>query len=240
MKWISMIIASLLIVSLSSAEEPKKLLKPDSSATTTKKKKIIKKPIWMTQDKFILETIDGKRISLLSTDKGYLFKDAKDKIAILVVWTRACKSCARWLEDLNTIQKKYPGKVKIFGLEISNTEKEKLEKLIKEGKADSKAVKKIIDANHADIKKYAKEHHLNFPIVSPLANKGNLNFALQTLYKYEFDKPRGKAKKGGGLPFTIVFGYRGETAGITAGVAPKEAYQSYIQKLIQYYDKKQY
>ncbi len=238
MKWIQFIAASLLIVSLSSAEEPKKLLKPDTVKQTKQTQKSLKKPAWMLQDNFILETIDGKRISLLSTKKGFSFKGNENKLTLLVVWTTECKSCGKWLEELNTLQKAYPQKVAVIGLEIGNTQKKKLEKLVKEKKADAKAIKKIIEANHATLKKYAKAHHLSFPIVSTLSNEGNLAFTMQTLYKFQFDKPRGKAKRGGALPFTIVFGYQGQTAGITAGVADPKAYRDYIEKLIKYYDEK--
>jgi len=109
---------------------------------------------------------------------------------------------------------------------------------VKEKKADEKALKKIINKNHADIRAFAKKHHLTFPIISVLSNQGNLAFATQTLYKYQFNKPRGKAKRGGGLPFTVVFGYQGQTAGITAGISEKEAYKAYIEKLIKHYEKK--
>jgi len=240
MKRIGMIITSLLVVSLGSANEPKKLLKPDSTPTAKTEKKVIKKPAWMLQDRFILETIDGKRISLLSTKKGYSFDGNKDKLTLLVLWTTECKSCGKWLESLETLQKAYPNKLAVIGLEIGNTQKKKLEKLLKENKADAKTVKKLIDVNHAKLREYAQKHHLSFPIISVLSNEGNLAFTMQTLYKYEFAKPRGNAKRGGALPFTIVFGYRGETAGITAGVAKPKEYQVYIQKLIQHYDKKQY
>jgi len=235
MKLIPLMIASILMLSLANAEN---VPKTTGTKVTQKKKTKVKPPVWMLQDKFILSTADNKRVSLLSTKKGFSFKGSEGKITLLVVWTRACKSCAQWLEDLNALQKTYPGKVKIVGLEISNTEKSKLEKLIKEGKADSKAVKKIIDKNNASIRAYAKKHHLDFPIVSPLSNEGNLAFALQTLYKYEFNKPRGKSKRGGALPFTVVFGYQGQTAGITAGVSEKKAYTKYIGDLIKHYEKK--
>jgi peroxiredoxin len=236
MKYITLCIASLFIFSLGYADGNKKLLKPDT--TKNKETKKIQKPLWMIQDAFTVSTIDDKPLHLLSTNKGFTFDDSQDKVTLLAIWTVECKSCGKWLEELDALQKTFKGKVKVIGLEIGNTQKEKLEKLIKENKADEKAVKKIIDANHAQLKKYAKKHHLSFPIVSVLSNEGNLAFATQALYKFQFDKPRGKNKRGGALPFTVVFGYQGQTAGITAGVSDQEAYKKYIGKLIKHYEKK--
>ena len=236
MKWIQLIIASLLIVSLSHAEAPKKLL--TSERTKSSKHKKAKVPAWMKQDTFTVSTIDGKRIHLLSTKKGFSFDGGENKMTILVVWKMSCKSCSAWLEDMEALQKTYPDKVKIIALEIGNTQKKKLEKLVKEKRANSKEIQKIINQNHLTLQAFAKNHHLSFPIISVLSNQGNLAFTMQTLYKYQFNKPRGKAKRGGGLPFTVVFGYEGQTAGITAGISEKEAYKAYIGKLIKHYEKK--
>jgi len=236
MKLIQIFTALALLVSLGYAESTptgKKLLKPDSSKKQTKKL-----PAWMLQDEFTISTVDGKSIHLLSTKKGFTFDGSKGKITLLVVWKMGCKSCPKWLEEMESLQKAFPKKLKIVALEIGNTQKKKLEKLVKQKKANSKAVKKIIEKNESDIKAFAKKHHLSFPIVPILSNQGNLAFAMQTLYKYQFDKPRGTAKRGGGLPFTVVFGYEGQTAGITAGISEKKAYKAYIQKLIKHYDKK--
>jgi thiol-disulfide isomerase/thioredoxin len=234
MKWIQLIVASLLITSLSYAEAPKKLLKPERTKST----KHAKVPAWMKQDEFTISTIDDKVIHLLSTKKGFTFDGGEGKLTLLVVWKMDCKSCPKWLEEMEALQKAFPDKIQIIALEIGNTQKSVLEKLVKEKKADEKALKKIINKNHADIRAFAKKHHLTFPIISVLSNQGNLAFTTQTLYKYQFNKPRGKAKRGGGLPFTVVFGYQGQTAGITAGISEKEAYKAYIEKLIKHYEKK--
>jgi CRISPR/Cas system-associated protein endoribonuclease Cas2 len=236
MKWIQLIVASLLIVSLSHAEAPKKLLTPEKTKSSKNKKAEV--PAWMKQDAFTVSTIDGKRIHLLSTKKGFSFDGGENKMTILVVWKTSCKSCSAWLEDMEALQKTYPDKVKIIALEIGNTQKKKLEKLVKEKRANSKEIQKIINQNHLALQAFAKNHHLSFPIISVLSNQGNLAFTMQTLYKYQFNKPRGKAKRGGGLPFTVVFGYEGQTAGITAGISEKEAYKAYIGKLIKHYEKK--
>jgi len=235
MKLIQIFTALVLLASLSHAEATtpgKKLLKPDS------KTQMKKPPAWMLQDDFTVSTVDGKHIHLLSTKKGYTFDGGEGKITLLVVWKMDCKSCAKWLEEMATLQKAFPKKLKIVALEIGNTQKKKLEKLVRQKKANGKAVKKVIEKNESDIRAFAKKHHLDFPIISVLSNQGNLAFTMQTLYKYQFDKPRGKAKRGGGLPFTVVFGYEGQTAGITAGISDKKAYKVYIQKLIAHYNKK--
>ncbi len=236
MKLIQIFTALVLLASLGYAESAttgKKLLKPDSTKKQTKKL-----PAWMLQDEFTVSTVDGKRIHLLSTKKGFTFDDSKGKVTLLVVWKMDCKSCPKWLEEIEALQQAFPNKVKVVALEMGNTQKKQLEKLVKQKKASGKAVKRIIEKNESNIKAFAKKHHLNFPIISVLSNQGNLAFTMQTLYKYQFNKPRGKAKRGGGLPFTVVFGYEGQTAGITAGISDKKAYKAYIQKLIAHYDKK--
>ncbi len=232
MNFIKLAMVAALMISTGYAQGDKKLLKPDEQ---TKK---LKKPLWMTQDEFTVSTIDSKKVHLLSTKKGFTFDEGKGKITLLVVWDTNCKTCPKWLQDIGELEKTYPGKVKVYALEIGNTEKEKLEKLVKSKKADPKEIKKIIERNHANLREFAKKHNLNFPIISVLSNQGNLAFTMQTLYKFEFQKPRGKAKRGGGLPFTIVFGPEGQTAGITAGISDKKAYSEYIGKLIKHYEEK--
>ncbi len=237
MKLLKLLTALALVISFGTAEtvpEGKKLLKADSKTT----KKTVQKPAWMLQDEFTVSTVDGKQVHLLSTKKGFTFDGGEGKVTLLVVWKMDCKSCPKWLEEMEALQKAFPDKVKVVALEIGNTQKKQLEKLVKQKKADSKAIQMIIDKNHAKIQDFAKKHQLTFPIISVLSNQGNLAFAMQTLYKYQFDKPRGKAKRGGGLPFTVVFGYEGQTAGITAGISDKKAYKAYIQKLINHYESK--
>lgn len=234
MKLIRIFTAIMLLVSLGQAKNTtpgKKLLKPDS------KKQTRKLPAWMLQDEFTVSTVDGKRVHLLSTKKGYTFDDGEGKVTLLVVWKMDCKSCPKWLEEIEALQKAFPDKVKVVALEIGNTQKKQLEKLVKQKKATKQATKKIIEKNESAIRAFAKKHHLSFPIISVLSNQGNLAFTMQTLYKYQFYKPRGKAKRGGGLPFTVVFGYEGQTAGITAGISDKKAYKSYIKRLIAHYNK---
>jgi len=236
MRLLKLLILSALIASFGHAESNtsgKKLLKPDSNQS-----KKIHKPLWMIQDEFTVSTSKGKRLHLLSTKKGFTFDDSKNKLTLLVVWDMKCKSCGKWLEEMEALQKSFKGKVKVVALEIGNTEKEKLKTLIKKKKADKKAILKIIKANNAKINAYAKKHKLSFPIVPIIANQGNLAFGTQALYKFEFLKPRGKAKRGGGLPFTVIFGYQGQTAGITAGVSDKKAYRKYIATLIKHYETK--
>ena len=235
MKFIKLLTALTILITLGHAETKtpgKKLLKPDSKTETKKP------PAWMLQDDFTVSTVDGKRVHLLSTKKGYTFDGGEGKITLLVVWKMGCKSCPKWLEEMEALQQAFPDKIKVVALEIGNTQKKQLERLVKQKKANEKAIKKIIDKNESSIRAFAKKHHLSFPVISVLSNQGNLAFAMQTLYKYQFDKPRGKAKRGGGLPFTVVFGYEGQTAGITAGISDKKAYKAYIQKLIAHYDKK--
>ena len=235
MKFIKLLTALTILITLGHAETKtpgKKLLKPDSKTETKKP------PAWMLQDDFTVSTVDGKRVHLLSTKKGYTFDGGEGKITLLVVWKMGCKSCPKWLEEMEALQQAFPDKIKVVALEIGNTQKKQLERLVKQKKANEKAIKKIIDKNESSIRAFAKKHHLSFPVISVLSNQGNLAFTMQTLYKYQFDKPRGKAKRGGGLPFTVVFGYEGQTAGITAGISDKKAYKAYIQKLITHYDKK--
>ena len=236
MQLFRLVIASLFVFSLTHAESGKKLLKPDTVKSTKAKKQ--KVPAWMKADEFTISTIEDKAVHLLSTKKGFTFDDSKDKLTLLVVWSTECKSCPQWLSDLNALQKQFPKKLSIYALDIGNTEKAALEKLQKAKKDTPKAIKKIINKNHKNLKAFAKKHQLDFPIISALSNQGNIAFAMQTLYKFEFNKPRGKSKRGGGLPFTVVFGYEGQTAGFTAGITKKEDFRAYIEKLIQHYDTK--
>lgn len=224
----------MLLLSVAYAQGDKKLLKPDTQTKDLK----VKIPAWMDKDEFTVTTIAGKKMHLLSTDKGFTFDDSKGKLTLLVVWERACKSCPKWLKGMQDLEKHFDNKVKVITLELSNSEKKRVEKLRKEKKLDSKALNKIIEKNHKDLKKFTKKYNLDLPIISLLSTKENLDFSLQTLYKFEFSKPRGKAKRGGGLPFTVVFGPEGQTAGITAGISDQDAYKKYIEKLIKYYEDK--
>jgi len=233
MKLVSLFIAGIMLTSLSLAKENKKT--PTLSQTTKKGKQL---PRWMKRDSFDISTVTKQKIHLLSTKKGFTFDKAENKITLLVVWNTTCKSCTKWLKGLQSLKDAYPGKLAIITLEMGNTHKKELEKLTKEGKADKKSLQKIITKHEKALRDFAKKENITLPIVATLSNPENLDFTLQTLYKFQFAKPRGKAKRGGGLPFTIVFGYHGETLGITAGISDSKAYKSYISKLIQYSEKK--
>lgn len=229
MKFFKILLASMLLLSLTHAKGDKKLLKPDKKT---------ERPAWMNKDEFDVTAVDSENIYLLSTKKGFKFDKGKGKITILVVWKTDCKTCPKWLEDMQALQDAFPNKVQIIALEIGNTQKKQLEKLIKNKEGNQKDLLKLIIKNNKALKDFASKHKLSFPIIPAFASQENVAFALQTLYKFQFEKPRGKAKRGGGLPFTIVFGYQGQTAGITAGISEKAAYRAYIQKLIKHYDSK--
>ena len=162
-------------------------------------------PKYMNMDEFTIKSVDGKSMHLLSTKKGYLFDDGKDKITLLVLWAGKCKSCVTWLKDLDAIQKSYPKKLNIVSLEISNMPLK-------------------------DIKAFQKKHKISYPMLSAAQNK---DFSSQALIKYQWNR---KYKQG--LPFTIVFGYQGQTNSITKGVSKKDEYSKYIKNLIKHYETK--
>jgi len=181
------------------------LLVVSTNAATQKKDTPKELPKYMSMDEFNIKGVDGKKMHLLSTKKGYLFDNGKDKITLLVIWAGKCKSCVTWLKDLDAIQKSYPKKLNVVSIEISNM----LPK---------------------DIKAFQKKHNISYPMLSASQNK---DFASQALIKYQWNR---KYKQG--LPFTIVFGYQGQTNNITKGVSKKDEYSKYIKNLIKYYDTK--
>jgi len=77
----------------------------------------------MKQNEFTISTIDDKVLHLLSTKKGFTFDGGEGKLTLLVVWKMDCKSCPKWLEEMETLQKAFPDKIQIIALEIGNTQK---------------------------------------------------------------------------------------------------------------------
>ncbi len=233
MKFLQLILSVVLLTGLSYAQNRK----DDTNASTQKntKQEKIKLPKWAKMDQFNIKTTKGYDVHLLSTKKGYLFDKGKGKVTMLILIESHCKSCPGWLNKIEKIQKHYGKKMKVYVLAIDNVDKEKLEKAIKNKTIGPKVMKKVITDNNAFLNKYAKKHHISLPVISIMSTDQNLQFAMQTIYKYQFFKPRGKLIRGGGLPYNIIFGPQGQTAGITVGVSESKAFQDYIGKIIQHY-----
>jgi len=81
-----------------------------------------------------------------------------------------------------------------------------------------------------EMKAFQKKHKILYPMLSAAQNK---DFASQTLIKYQWNR---KYKQG--LPFTVVFGYQGQTNNISKGVSKKAEYKKYIADLIKFYETK--
>jgi len=165
MNLIKLAIATLIVVSFSHAGEVKtadtkeavttKTEKADTNKTAHKK---MKRPAYLDMDDLNLVSIDGKKLHVLSTKKGFTFDDGKGKITLVAVWAEACKSCLGWLKDLDSLQKVYPNKLNIVAMEINNMPVAKL-------------------------KEFTKKHGLTMTMLSADQNK---DFAAQTLIKYQF------------------------------------------------------
>ncbi len=236
MKYVKLILAILILVTMANAKNND--TKPNKKVNKSIQKQNSKSPEWSKMNSFHLKTSKGYKVHLLSTKKGFLFDKGKGKITMLILVSSECKSCLNWLVDIQKIEKHYNKDMKVYVLSINNVDRQKMEKAIKNKTINPKVMKGIISKNNAVMNKLAKKYKLSLPIISIMSTKENLQFALQTIYKFQFFKPRGKLKKRAALPFNIVFGPEGQTVGITAGTSKPKAYQDYIGKLIKHYKSK--
>lgn len=172
--------------------------------------KIEKKiPAFMKMDDFKLKTIDGKSVKMLSQKRGYLFEKAKGKLSIMVIWSGGSKDSKKWLTQMQELQNSNPNKIYVSALEIDNMPK-----------------KSMLE--------FAKKNNLTFPMYSAAENK---DFASQAIVKYQFLKKDKTSGKRGGVPYSIIFDYKGDTIHMTRGVVKQGEFKDYTSKLIDVLEK---
>ncbi len=92
-----------------------------------KKVEVIKK----IKNKTTLTTIDGEKISIAKTEKGFKFSNAQNELVLVSFFATWCPPCKAEIPHLNNLQEKYKGKIKIIGILIeSNKDSDELNSFI--------------------------------------------------------------------------------------------------------------
>jgi len=118
-------------------EPPKEILVNKDEADIKPKKKITN---------LTLKTANGKKIHLTFKDDGINFKEYKNKVIILDIFTTWCPPCLESIPHLNQIQKQYKKDLQIIGI------------LMEE------------DKKNQQVKDFKKIHHINYPITNSKEN----------------------------------------------------------------------
>ena len=143
--------------------------------------------------------------------EGFVFDEAQNKVTLLVLWDKHCKSCIADIPNLNLYLLDFRGKLDIIAVELSGMSSKTLQQ-------------------------FAKQHKVLYTLIS---GKENKKFVASAMHKFQFGKDKhGKAIKEG-LPFMVVMGYTGHTHAIIRGVPKNPAdMEKFLLKIVQYYEKK--
>ncbi len=78
-----------------------------------------------------LTTVNGEKIQVTKTDKGFTFSNAQNQIVLVDFFATWCPPCKAEIPHLNNLQEKYKGKIKIIGVLIEpNKDNDELKKFI--------------------------------------------------------------------------------------------------------------
>jgi len=107
------------------------------------------------------------KIEAKEIPEGFVFKDGKDKLTLLVLWSKNCKSCIKDIPNLNRYLLDFRGKLNIIAIELSGMSSKELQQ-------------------------YAKDKKVLYTLISGAENKA---FTARIMEKFGFD-PKVKAKSG--------------------------------------------
>jgi thiol-disulfide isomerase/thioredoxin len=108
--YISLIIGSVLFTACSSS----------SDKTDKNNKQDIKKQATIAKksNEIILKDVEGNKIIVTKTKKGYTFSNAKNKIVMISFFATWCPPCIAEIPHLNNLQEKYKNDISIIGISL--------------------------------------------------------------------------------------------------------------------------
>jgi len=78
-----------------------------------------------------LTTVNGEKIEVTKTDKGFTFSNAQNQITLVSFFATWCPPCKAEIPHLNNLQEKYKDKIKIIGVLIEpNKDGDELKKFV--------------------------------------------------------------------------------------------------------------
>jgi len=98
-------------------------------------------------DNITLTTVNGEKIEVTKSAKGFIFSNAQDQIVLVSFFATWCPPCKAEIPHLVNLQEKYKGKIKIIGVLI-------------EPNKDS-----------GELKKFINDFAINYTIVNSPANQ---------------------------------------------------------------------
>jgi len=140
--YISLIIGSVLFTACSN----------NSDKTDKNKKQDIEKQEVTDKksNEIILKDVEGNKISVTKTKKGYTFSNAKNKIVMISFFATWCPPCKAEIPHLNNLQEKYRKDLTIIGISLESNK------------------------SNSDMKKFINYHAINYTISN---SAGNQQFA---------------------------------------------------------------
>ncbi len=150
-------------------------------------------------------------VAIKEIKEGFIFNNHTDRMTLLVLWDKNCKSCIKQIPNLNQYFLDLRGKLEIIGVELSDMTSEQLQK-------------------------FAKENKVLYTLIS---GKENKKFVAAAMHKFQFGKDKEGKEIQEGLPFMVALGYTGHTHAIIRGVPNNPAdMEKFLLKIVEYYEKK--
>jgi peroxiredoxin len=175
--------------------------KPVDPAALEKAKKEFVKKLGSQTARFEIEEIK----------EGFIFNGRTDRVILLVLWDKRCKSCIKDIPNLNRYLLDLRGKLDIIAVELSGMSSKELQQ-------------------------FAKDKKVLYTLIS---GKENREFVSAAMRKFGFGKDKNGQPKKEGLPFMVVMGYTGHTHAIIRGIPKDPAdMERFLLKIVAYYEKK--
>jgi len=121
--------------------------KGDDKEEQNKKVTSIKKK----SDTITLTSVDGEKIDVLKTDKGFTFSNTKNEAVLVSFFATWCPPCKAEIPHLNNLQEKYKDKLKIIGILIESNK------------------------NNDELKTFMNHNAINYTITNSPANQSFAN-----------------------------------------------------------------
>jgi len=190
------------------------------------------------EDIFNISTVNGKKLTLIGTDKGIKVKEYKGKIVFIEFWGTWCGPCLLSIPHHVKMREKYKNQLRIIAFETTpSLTKEKLANYVKSSKN--------IDLTKVD---WFMQHKANSPeakayFTKPLAELKAFKDSNKPINYDVVDYNTGKefisyiayrAKWQGSIPFLLVLDGNGVLMNIIPGMPSEKKLDTVIQSILKH------
>jgi len=188
------------------------------------------------EDIFNISTVNGKKLTLIGTDKGIKVKEYKGKIVFIEFWGTWCGPCLLSIPHHAKMQEKYKDQLKIIAFETTpSLTKEKLANYVKssknidltkvdwfmQNKAKSPEAKKYFEKPLTELKAFRDSNKpINYDVVDYNTGKEFISYIAY------------RAKWQGAIPFLLVLDGNGVLMTIVPGMPSEEKLDTIIQSIL--------